>query len=178
MSKTRYVLDTPIGRVRSVFIAGTRYYMIKDVCAGIGLSGHSPWSWHAKEKDNKERFYRRYDLARDCPTSKEGRKNTTTIITYAGLMDYLCSATIIKKPQAIMFRTWLEAQASDCDKAAPKQEDRLPLEQAIAEEMPVEEIAQADEGPCWMIAYTCSVCGCSVSKPSKFCPDCGLRLMR
>ena len=143
MSKTRYVLDTPIGRVRSVFIAGTRYYMIKDVCAGIGLTGHSPWSWHAKEKDNKERFYRRYDLARDCPTSKDGRKNTTTIITYAGLMDYLCSATIIKKPQAIMFRTWLEAQASDCDKAAPKQEEAK-SEEPAKEEPKVEEPKAAD----------------------------------
>ena len=53
MSRTRYNLDTPIGKVRTVFIAGTRYYLIKDVCVGIGLTGHSPWSWHAKEQDNR-----------------------------------------------------------------------------------------------------------------------------
>jgi len=177
MSRTRYNLDTPIGRVRTVFIAGTRYYLIKDVCAGIGLTGHSPWSWHAKEQDNRERYYKRYDLERGCATNRAGRRNTTTVITYDGLMDYLCSATIIRKPQAIMFRTWLEAQASERDKAAPKQETKLPLEQPAAEEMPVEEVVQADEGPSWLITYTCSECGCYVSKPSKFCPDCGKRLM-
>lgn len=177
MSRTRYNLETPIGRVRTVIISGTRYYLIKDVCAGIGLTGHSPWSWHAKEQDNRERYYKRYDLERGCATNRAGRRNTTTVITYDGLMDYLCSATIIRKPQAIMFRTWLEAQASERDKAAPKQEAKLPLEQPAAEEMPVEEVVQADEGPCWLITYTCSECGCSVTKPSKFCPDCGKRLM-
>ena len=156
MSRTRYNLDTPIGRVRTVFIAGTRYYLIKDVCAGIGLTGHSPWNWHAKEQDNRERYYKRYDLERGCATNRAGRRNTTTVITYDGLMDYLCSATIIRKPQAIMFRTWLEAQASERDKAAPKQETKLPLEQPAAEEIPVEEVVQADEGPCWLITYTCS----------------------
>lgn len=177
MSRTRYVLNTPVGRVRSVFIAGTRYYMIKDVCAGIGLTGHSPWSWHAKEKDNKERFYRRFDLARDCVTSREGRKNTTTIITYEGLMDYLRSATIAKKPQAIMFRTWLEAQVTERDKAAPKSDEKLPLEQAVIETGPItEEAPSVAAEPRWCVQYVCSQCGYVTSKPSKFCPDCGERL--
>ena len=178
MSRTRYNLETPIGKIRTVFINGTRYYLIKDVCVGIGLTGHSPWSWHAKEQDNKEKYYKRYDLARGCATSRGRSKNTTTVVTYDGLMDYLCSATIAKKPQAIMFRTWLEAQASERDKAAPNPDVKLPLEQAVAEEEPVtvEEIILADEGPRWVITYTCSECGCSVQKPSKFCPDCGKRL--
>ncbi len=178
MSRTRYNLDTPIGKVRTVFISGSRYYLIKDVCAGIGLTGHSPWSWHAKEQDNRERYYRRYDLARGCATNREGRRNTTTVITYDGLMDYLCSATIAKKPQAIMFRTWLEAQASERDKAAPKPDAKLPLEQPVveAEEQPVEEVLLADEGPRWLISYTCSCCGHSVEKPSRYCPECGARL--
>jgi|GEM_PF-6365312 len=177
MSRTRYVLNTPVGRVRTVFVAGTRYYMIKDVCAGIGLSGHSPWSWHAKDKDNKERFYRRFDLARDCVTNKEGRKNTTTIITYDGLMDYLRSATIAKKPQAIMFRTWLAAQATERDKAAPNPDDKLPLEQAVIEaEQSIEEAVLADETPRWNVIYVCSECGHQATKPTKYCPDCGEKL--
>lgn len=180
MSRTRYNLDTPIGRVRTVFIAGTRYYLIKDVCAGIGLTGHSPWSWHAKEQDNRERYYKRYDLERGCATNRAGRRNTTTVITYDGLMDYLCSSTIIKKPQAIMFRTWLEAQASERDKAAPKQDAKLPLEQeqpAAEEEAPtVEEAMLADEGPRWLATYVCSECGHMSDKPTKFCPECGTRL--
>ena len=179
MSRTRYNLDTPIGKVRTVLIHGTRYYIIKDVCAGIGLTGHSPWSWHAKEQDNREKYYRRYDLARGCATSREGRKNTTTVITYEGLMDYLCSSRIAKKPQVIMFRTWLDAQASESDRATPKPEAKLPLEQPVVEEEApsIEEVMLADEGPHWLITYTCSECGCAVQKPTKFCPDCGKRLV-
>ena len=175
MSRSKYLLDTPAGKVRTVMIDGARFYVIKDVCAGIGLTGHSPWSWHAKEAGNKELFYRRYDLNRRCATSGGGRRNTATVITYNGLIDYLSSATIRKKPQAVMFKTWLESQVEIAD---PSSETETLLEQ--------QEIEIPTSGPkepenmkapqTWRISYVCPFCEYTTRSRSKFCPECGSRL--
>ena len=55
MSRNRMVLDTPVGKIRTVTVNNARYYLNKDVCVGLGLTGHSPWSWHATEAGNKQR---------------------------------------------------------------------------------------------------------------------------
>ena len=176
MSRNRTVLDTPVGKVRTVTVNNARYYLIKDVCAGLGLTGHSPWSWHAKEADNKQRFYSRYDLQRKCATSGSGRHNTATIITYEGLMDYLSSATIRNRPQAIMFRMWLDGQTPEEDRVPPVYQSQLPLEQVAA---PAETAQAANDAAVpllWIVEYTCPACGFSGAKATQFCPDSGAKL--
>ena len=193
MSKNRYILDTPAGKIRTVIADGIRYYMIKDVCVGIGMTGHSPWSWHAKETGNKERYYRRWDLERKCLITRDGGRNTATIITYDGMMNYLASTRIRNKPEVLMLRTWFESQIEDEDKKVmrPYVADILPLEQAVSHEAeqnesqhhppvsPIHYKAPDPKAPAlmhWLIDYICPGCGARTAVPTKYCPECGSRL--
>ena len=160
MSKSKYTLESPIGRVRSVMIGNVRYFMIKDVCAGIGLQGHSPWSWHVNAGNNRERFYKRYDLNRRRETTHSGAKNTVTVITLEGLNDYLRSPYIIKKPRAIFFKTWLDAQSQLHETAAPTEPERLDdmIEQAVEQSKPAAD-AKIKHKQCWEVQFRCRKCG-------------------
>ena len=176
VSKSKSNLNTPIGRVRTVMIGKTRYFMIKDVCAGIGLQGHSPWSWHVNAGNNRERFYKRYDLNRRRETKFASAKDTVTVITLEGLYDYLRSPYIIKKPRAMMFKTWLDAytplkEVTVTEATEPERLDEM-IEQAAEQATPEQE---AKTGPkqYWEVNFRCRKCGFTTIAPTKFCPDCG-----
>ena len=180
MSKSKSNLNTPIGRVRTVMIGKTRYFMIKDVCAGIGLQGHSPWSWHVNAGNNRERFYKRYDLNRRRETKFASAKDTVTVITLEGLYDYLRSPYIIKKPRAMMFKTWLDAytplkEVTVTEATEPERLDEM-IEQNV-EPVKAEPVTSKAPKPWWGVAFVCPKCNYMTIAPTNFCPDCGLALL-
>ena len=176
MSKSKSNLNTPIGRVRTVMIGNARYFMIKDVCAGIGLQGHSPWSWHVNAGNNRERFYKRYDLNRRRETRFASAKDTVTVITLEGLNDYLRSPYIIKKPRAMMFKTWLDAytplkEVTVTEAAEPERLDEM-IEQTAKQATPdAESVIRPKQY--WDVVFRCHKCEYMTAVPTNYCPDCG-----
>lgn len=195
MRKARAIIDTPIGKIFTVDFDGTLFFNIKEVCAGIGLRGHSPWSWHAERADNRERFYRRYSMKRRSFTENMNGHGSITMISLEGLYDYLSNPRF-KSALTMMFKVWLsnnypmEQQASqqeqymkDLFELGPEYADT----KIVAQECHPDQISMDEHEQCrdilppkpkrWRVQYVCPECGHQDTRASKHCPECGERLV-
>ena len=192
MRKTRAVINTPIGKVFTVDLEGKPYFNIKEVCAGIGLRGHSPWSWHAERGNNRQLYYKRYSTQRRTFTFHANGHGSITMISVDGLIDYLRNPRL-RNGLAVMFKAWLESTYMEKSENEQYLDDlaRYGVEVADAfrkkPDIPKDQISMDQheasrdimpEQPLhWKVKYYCPICGFEVESPSKFCPECGKSLV-
>ena len=198
MRRKREIIKTPIGNIFSVDLDGTPYFNIKEVCAGIGLRGHSPWSWHAERGDNRERYYTRYSTQRRDFTDNINGHGSVTMISCEGLHDYLKNPRL-RNGLSLMFRVWLEntypmekqenangdvgqylhdlvdygpkiADANAFERNTPKNQISMDQHEDARDIMP-------PQPKRWKVKYICPTCGLELDSPSKFCSECGERLV-
>ena len=198
MRRAREIIKTPIGNIFTVDLDGAPYFNIKEVCAGIGLRGHSPWSWHAERGDNRERYYKRYSTQRRDFTDNTNGHGSITMISCAGLSDYLQNPRL-RNGLAVMFKAWLEttypkekqesasddvgkylhdlveygpkiADANARDRQVPQNQISMDQHEATRDLMP----AQPKR---WRVQYVCPSCGFQSPGPYNHCPECTERLV-
>ena len=197
MRRAREIIKTPIGNIFTVDLDGAPYFNIKEVCAGIGLRGHSPWSWHAERGDNRERYYKRYSTQRRDFTDNTNGHGSITMISCTGLSDYLQNPRL-RNGLALMFKAWLEItypkekQESASDDAGQYLHDLVNYGPKIADanardrQVPQNQISmdqhEATRGlmPAqpkrWRVQYVCPTCGFQSPGAYNHCPECTERL--
>ena len=196
MKKARAIVKTPIGNIFTVDLNGTPYFNIKEVCIGIGLRGHSPWSWHAERGDNRMRYYKRYSTQRRSFTFNSNGHGSITMISREGLYDYLQNPRL-RNGLAVMFGAWLEAayprEAKDVRELTTDEgrrylndladggvkyaeERRIPNQISMDQHEEIRSLMPTQPKR-WRVQYVCPECGYQASALSKHCPECGERLV-
>lgn len=184
MRKARAIIQTPIGNLFTVDRDGILYFGIKEVCEGIGLRGHSPWSWHAERGDNRERFYQRYSKQRRDFTEHANGHGSITMISLEGLYDYLSNPRL-KNGLTVMFLAWLSSNHPVADQSqdiTAQESERTSAVYAVADQISMDEHEQCrqyipPQPKRWRVQFVCPECGYQASSASKHCPDCGERLV-
>lgn len=190
MRRAREIIKTPIGNIFSVDLDGVPYFNIKEVCAGIGLRGHSPWSWHAERGDNRERYYKRYSTQRRDFTDNTNGHGSITMISCAGLKDYLQNPRL-RNGLALMFKAWLDTTyrsdglkyLDDLEKYGidiaemNRKRQLIPQNQISMDQHQATSALMPEQPKRWRIQYLCPECGHQASTASKHCPECGERLV-
>ena len=195
MRRARAVINTPVGHIFTVDDCGKLYFNIKEVCSGIGLRGHSPWSWHAERGDNRQRYYRRYTLKQRSFTFNANGHGSITMISLEGLYDYLENPRL-NNALALMFKAWLntnypiettqeapaQAENDDATKQYPLDLINVGIDAPIPNQISMDQDEKTrelmpEQPKRWKVKYICPVCGKELDTPSRYCPECGERLI-